>query len=135
MNRKLVKVLSIIFIIIQIVLITNMVFAGEPPAPKSGSELAKSFDGQPSGLDTSSGVNIITKSIGPVLSIVRIVAVGISVIMITFLGIQYMSAAPQEKADIKNKLITFTIGAIIVVGAVTLLGIIKNFADSSITVS
>lgn len=130
MNRKLVKVLSIIFIIIQIVLITNMVFAEDS---KSGSELAKSFNGQPSGVDTSSGETIITKAIGPVLSIVRIVAVGISVIMITYLGIQYMSAAPQEKADIKNKLITFTIGAIIVVGAVTLLGIIKNFADSSIT--
>lgn len=127
MNRKLVKILSIVFIIIQIILITNVVFA------TSGSELAKSFNGQSSSVDTNSGINIIKKSIGPVLSIVRIVAVGISVIMITYLGIQYMSAAPQEKADIKNKLITFTIGAIIVVGAATLLGIIKNFADSSIT--
>lgn len=126
MNQKLVKVLSILFIIIQITLITNMVFA------TSGSSLVKSFNGT-TNISTNDGESLLKKAIGPVLSIVRIVAIGVSVIMITYLGIQYMSAAPQEKADIKNKLITFTIGAIVVIGAVTLLDIVKNFANNAIT--
>lgn len=127
MSQRLVKVLSILFIIIQVILFTNMVFA------TTGSELAKSFNGKSTTVDTSSGENIITNSIGPVLSVVRNVAVGISVIMITYLGIKYMSAAPSEKANIKSQLITFTIGAIVVVGTATLLGIIKNFATTTIT--
>lgn len=128
MNRKLIKILTIIFITITVMLITNSVFA------ESGSELAKKFNGNNVGtISTNDGETILQKVIGPVLSVVRIVTVGISVIMITYLGIKYMAAAPSEKANIKNQLITFTIGAVIAVGAVTLLGIIKNFADSTIT--
>ena len=46
--------------------------------------------------------------------------------MITYLGMKYMSAAPSEKASIKNQLITFTVGVIVVVGATTILQIIQK---------
>lgn len=79
-------------------------------------------------LKESIGVEIITKVITPILNVVRIVATGISIIMITYLGIKYMAAAPTEKANIKSQLITFTIGAVVVIGAVTLLDIAKEVA-------
>lgn len=95
----------------------------------SGKTLTQRFQGT-SG-DTTSGENLIQKVIGAVLSAVRIIATGIALIMITYLGIKYMSAAPNEKANIKNQLITFTIGAIVVFGTTKLLDIVKNFAVNS----
>lgn len=74
------------------------------------------------------GVDLIKKVITPVLNVVRIIATGISIIMITYLGIKYMAAAPSEKANIKSQLITFTIGAVVVIGAATLLEIAKEVA-------
>lgn len=126
MNRKLRKILSIILVAFILICISNVVFA------KTGSELVKDFNGT-NGIGTTAGEGIMKKVIGPVLSVVRIVAVGISVIMITFLGIKYMSAAPSEKATIKTQLITFTIGAIVVVGATTILDIILKAATAITT--
>lgn len=124
MNKKLVKILSVIVLFVcAIFLVNNIVWAA------SGSGLVSQFDGTSTGtVDTTETESLLTSVIGPVLSAVRIIATGIAVIMITFLGIKYMSAAPSEKANIKNQLITFTIGAIVVVGTTTLLGIIKDFA-------
>lgn len=157
MNRKIVKMISIIFIIFAVFCINTSVYAaktkqgtGKSLNPTSsstsgsssstqetgtvtrqtsgtGSGLTNQFNGN-NGADTSKGELILEKVIGPILSVVRIVAVGISIIMITFLGIKYMAAAPTEKASIKNQLITFAIGAIVVVGATSILTLIKDFA-------
>ena len=123
MNKKIVKILSIVVLFVcAIFLINNTVLA------TSGSGLVNKFDGTKGDVSTAEAESLITKVVGPVLSAVRIVATGIAVIMITFLGIKYMAAAPSEKANIKNQLITFTIGAIVVVATTTLLTIVKDFA-------
>lgn len=121
MNRKTVRIISILVIIFVLFATNISVFA------TTGSGLTSQFNGN-NGTNTSKGETILQKVIGPVLSVVRIVAVGVSIIMITFLGIKYMAAAPSEKASIKNQLITFTIGAVVVVGATSILTMIKNFA-------
>lgn len=118
MKRKIVKIISILLMIMMIFLVFNNVFAS------SGGKLVKEF----TGTDNSAGANILRKIIGPILNVVRIVATGISIFMITYLGIQYMAAAPTEKANIKGKLITFTIGAVVVVGAASLLKMIQEAA-------
>lgn len=91
----------------------------------SGSDLTKKFDGQTT-IDTKQGEELVQDVADVVLSVVRIVAIGIAVVMITLLGIKYVVAAPSEKANIKNQLITFTIGAVVVIGTTSILTIIKN---------
>ena len=86
------------------------------------------MSGEFDGATNPSGSDKIRSILGTILSVVRTIAVGISIIIITFLGIKYMSAAPSEKANIKNQLITFTIGAVVVVGAVNIIGIVRDFA-------
>ena len=155
MDRKIVKVISILFVIFVVFSTNASVFAAkknnlQTPSTitekhdmmtgptnnqggvqgvggNSGSGLTSQFNGN-NGTNTSKGETILQKVIGPILSVVRIVAVGVSIIMITFLGIKYMAAAPSEKASIKNQLVTFTIGAVVVVGATSILTMIKNFA-------
>lgn len=159
MNQKIVKMISILFIIFVVFSINTSVFAGKkhnmqtpstkttekrdmaesvdkkssfsPQSGNSGSGLTSQFNGN-GGTNTTKGVSILEKVIGPILSVVRIIAVGVSIIMITYLGIKYMAAAPTEKASIKNQLVTFTIGAIVVFGATSILIMIKNFATSTL---
>ena len=53
-----------------------------------------------------------------------IIAVGTLMII----GIRYMMAAPEEKADIKARSIPFAIGAVILFGAVNIVSLIETFA-------
>ena len=53
-----------------------------------------------------------------ILPAVRITAAGVAVIAITIMGTRYMAAAPTERADIKNQIITFVVGVLLVSGAV-----------------
>lgn len=122
MKKIIIRIICVITCIIcLLVIFNNFSYAA------SGSEVVSKFNGK-SGTSTSGGETIIKNIITPILSATRIIAAGVSIIMITYLGIHYMSAAPQEKASIKNQLITFTVGAVIVFGTVTILEKIKDFA-------
>lgn len=65
---------------------------------------------------------------GAVITITRIVAAGIAIIMISVLAMKYMTAAPSEKADIKKHAIPFVVGAIIMFSVSGILGIIQKFS-------
>ena len=66
---------------------------------------------------------------GTVINTIKIVGTGVAIIMITYVAIKYMSAAPSEKANIKNQLITFTVGAVVVIGTTSILTMIKKAVD------
>lgn len=118
MNRKMKKIISMLLIMMLVIFMVHISYA------ITGEDLVGSFNGNTQ--EGKDGVTILQKVIGPVLNVVRIVATGISIFMVTFLGIKYMIAAPTEKAELKKNLITFTIGAVVVVMAVNLLGIING---------
>lgn len=46
----------------------------------------------------------------------------IAIGMLVFIGIKYVMASANEKADLKNSLIKYVIGAILIAGAVTIGG-------------
>lgn len=79
-------------------------------------------------LNSQEGENAIKKIIGIVLDVVKIVALGIAIIMLTYLAIKYMSAAPNERANIKTNMITFAIGAVLVFGAAEILTKVMNIS-------
>lgn len=126
MKRKLVKVLSIVMIIISIISICNTVMAYD------GSAVKGAYKGSITGAGNAK--TQIKNIIGYVLSAVRIVAVGVAIIVLTSLGVKYMTAAPSEKAGIKNQLIVFTVGAVVAFGAVRIFEIIKEYANAINTV-
>ena len=63
-----------------------------------------------------------------VLTVLRVVAIGVAVLMLIVLAIKYMSAAPGERATIKKSAVMYVAGAIVLFAAAGILGIIKNFA-------
>ena len=91
----------------------------------SGKDLVGKFDGD-LGSDEQKVTNLATKTIGPVLSAIRIIAIGISVIMITYLGIKYVSSAPAEKASIKNQLIALVVGVVLISVATKIIEVMQE---------
>ena len=70
-----------------------------------------------------------TKTIlGIILDAVRIIGIGIAIIILTYVGIKFMLAAPSERANIKQYSINYVIGAFILIGATGILTIVRDFA-------
>ena len=117
MKNKTLKIMAIVIVtIISTLLITSNVLAN--------------------GLDTeitpqaSNAATNVTKVAGQVLNIIQIVGVAVATIMLTILGIRYVSLSPNEKAEYKKGLTIYVIGAVLLFGASILIGVIKNFVSS-----
>lgn len=76
--------------------------------------------------DAVTAVNDIAKS---VITITRVICMGVAVTMLIVLAIKYMSAAPGDKATIKKSAFTYVVGAIIMFAAAGILTIIESFAS------
>ena len=85
--------------------------------------------------DPSTANGKVTSVLNAVISIVRIAGMCIAITMLLVVAIKYMSAAPGEKADIKKASIAYVVGALVLFGAVGILGIISSFATTNIKVS
>lgn len=114
MKNKTLKIMAIVILtIISTLLITSNV-------------LANGLDTEitPQASDAAANVQNIA---GKVLNIVQIVGVAVAIIMLTILGIRYVSLSPNEKAEYKKGLTIYVIGAVLLFGASMLIGVIRNF--------
>ena len=76
--------------------------------------------------------NVAQNVMGSAITVIRIVGTGISIIMLTYVAIKYMSAAPTEKAEFKKSATAFVVGAIVLFATTNILGIIADFATTNI---
>jgi len=112
---------KVIFTIIEIILfvtcISNIAFAGglDPVSIIS------------TGPDGKTGVGKLNELGNAILGIIQYVGLGVAVIAALVLGMRYMYSSPDEKAEIKKKLIPFIIGGFMVFGAIQLVKIVEIF--------
>lgn len=120
--NKIMKIVTVLAIIAMIATMMSAIFATE---------------GASGVLDTLKGnttaANQITGIISNVIGIVQVICYAAAIIMLIILGVQFITASPEGKAQIKKSAIQYVIGAIIVFAAGTLLGIIANMSSSAIT--
>lgn len=116
MKKSLKKVLILFFCISIVLLSQNIVFAIPSPTDAAGW----------SGESTVYGA--AEKVMGAIISIMQVVGVGVAIIMIIYVAIKYMTAAPSEKAEFKKSATAYVVGAVILFATSGILGIIKNFA-------
>lgn len=86
------------------------------------------FDGKSDSTLDGKAENIV----GAIISITRIVATGIAIIMIIAVAMKYMMAAPGDRADIKKHAVVYIVGAVVLFGSAGILTIIQNFAVTNI---
>ena len=117
MNYKTVtKIITILLIIATILGALNMVFAVDIP-----SGTATGVTG--TGLDTTTS-NII--------GIVQFVCYAAAVILLVTLGVKWLIAAPDQKADLKKSAVIYVIGAVLVFAAGAILQVIRNVANKTV---
>ena len=66
---------------------------------------------------------------GQILGIIQIIGVAVAVIMLIVLAIKYISAAPNDKAEIKKHAVVYVVGAVVLFAASGIIGLIRNFAE------
>ncbi len=62
-----------------------------------------------------------------ILGAVQVVAAAIAVGMIIYVGIKYVMSSANERAEVKQSAINFTIGAIVIAGAPKLFTLLYKF--------
>ena len=116
---KTVKVIAIILMSVLLLTVASSIVLGvdiDPSTvkPATDSQTAKSIN------------NIVSQ----IISVVQVIGAAVAVIMLIVLAIKYISAAPNDKAEIKKHAVVYIVGAVILFGAVGLLQIVKTFAGT-----
>ena len=84
------------------------------------------------GTDDDGISNTAKNIVGSIISVIRVVGMGIAIIMITYVAIKYMSAAPSEKAEFKKSATALIVGAVVLFASTNILAIIADFAAKNI---
>lgn len=120
-KSKVMRIISIALIaIFALMMLSQVAFAAELDTSSFTRE------------DKSGASNAVTNIIGSIINIAQIIGMGVAIIMLVVLAIQYIAAAPEGKAEIKKNATIYIVGAIILFAAAAILEIIKNFAESNV---
>jgi hypothetical protein len=64
--------------------------------------------------------------VGQILGVVQFLGYAFAIGMLIVLGIKYVMASAQEKADLKKGMLSYIIGAVMIAGAATIPGVIAG---------
>lgn len=133
------KIISILLIILTISFMSSFVYAGEQQADKQDDQKdttssltdVTSLIGSMNGTNLMSSVtgNNIGNTINMVIGLLQIAGTGISITVVSLLGIKYILASPSEKADTKKSILPVVIGCIMVFGAVNIISAVYDFTN------
>lgn len=117
MKNKTLKIIAVLLIAIALITLSTTIVRAttgfEPIEPKPAGTAGEK----------------LTNTAGQILTIVRIVGMAVAVIMLTILGIKYVAASPNEKADYKKGMTVYVVGAVLLFGASALLSVIQKFVE------
>lgn len=134
MNRKILKIVSIFLLILYLGIANSLpVFAANNgSATGFTSWSVDNFEGFDKVSTENQQVTSTTQNImGTIINTIRIVGTGIAIIMISYIAIKYMSAAPTEKAEFKKSATAYIVGAVILFASSNILAVIINFATEN----
>lgn len=113
MNKRLVKTVSMILMMIMMISVTLTSFALSP-IDMEGNQSAK-------------GTSEIQNVGNSVIGILQVVGIVLSVIVLIILGIKYMMGSAEEKAEYKKTLMPYVVGAALIFAASAFAQVIFQF--------
>ncbi len=143
--KKNLKIIYVLFIFVSIVFLlgNTALAAGQQQSQNDGGSTTGSSsswatkylsDAENWGAEDDGGISETTQTIvGSIITVIRIVGIGIAIIMTTYVAIKYMSAAPNEKAEFKKSATGLIVGAVVLFATSGILGIIADFATKNIS--
>jgi trbC/VIRB2 family len=116
--KRIAKICTVLIIIATIATMMSTVFAN------GASDVLGKLTGN------TDAASAVTTTANNIVGIVQVICYATAVIMLIYLGVKFITASPEAKADIKKSAIMYVIGAIIVFAAGTLLGVISNLSTN-----
>lgn len=116
--NRILKITTILVIAMMLVSTVSTVFA------EGASDVLGKLTGN------TDAASAVTTTANNIVGIVQVICYATAVIMLIYLGVKFITASPEAKADIKKSAIMYVIGAIIVFAAGTLLGVISNLSTN-----
>lgn len=80
--------------------------------------------------DETGAASSAQRIVGTLIDVFQVVGVGVAIIMLVMLAIKYLSAAPNEKAEIKKSVSIYVLGAVLLFAAAGVLEIVQAFAQN-----
>jgi len=130
MKKKTLKKVTVLFMTILIIFAISNAFEVFATNPVDAFR-----NGTSGNADGVVGVSEASGLIGAALRIARIVGVSVAIIILSVMGTKYMVAAPGEKAEIKKHLIPYVIGAVVMLTASVIVGILESFVTSGVNIA
>lgn len=116
LNKKSVRILSIVTLVaVMLFVLGSSCFAVAIPSP------------------TEASVGDLNTTVGKILGIMQWAGYAIAVVVAIVIGIKYITASPDGKAEVKKTLGFYVAGIAIVVAASSIVGAIANGVGASIT--
>ena len=113
--KKLTKIVTFLLIFATILGSASVVFgSGTINIPTASSVTAAGFN----------------NTVGNILGVITFICYAAAVIMLMILGIKYITASPEGKAEVKKSAVIYVIGAILVFAAGAVLQLIRNIGDT-----
>ena len=119
MNKKSLKLAVSLIVLLLIASLTTFSFCVDPSLVDDGTINVTSGAGQE-----------VQQTANRIIGIFQFVGTAAAVIILVFIGIKYMSAAPSEKADIKKSAVIYIIGAVLLFASTNVVAIIFNLSQN-----
>lgn len=126
MNSKKIILMSLIFILCMCIFSATVFATGSVDTLISQMKNPADGKGAISAGDTSGGG--IIAAINNILGLIQVAGTGVALIAVSLLGIKYMLASVEEKAEIKKYLIGAVIGGILVFGGAGIAKVLASFS-------
>ena len=118
--------------LISIILLVNILFGISTYADTTVTDTSSVIEAmEDAKSENMAGESNISKIINTIIGLLQITGTGISIIVVTLLGIKYLMASPSEKADTKKSIIPIAIGCVLLFGAVNLMSAVYDFATKT----
>lgn len=124
--KKLVKVISICLVFIMMFMITTSLGATTIEGVLSDTDKDGKITEQRAGELTS----IDDGTASMILGFIQFIGYAVAIGMLIYIGIKYTMSAADERATLKGALVKYVIGAILIVAASSVVGMIYNFSNS-----
>ena len=124
-----IKILIVSLIFINILAIPNMVHATDTTPAKiwrSAREFVALGKTENTGAKTKIADDALEKTSTTIFNVFFAVGVVVATIAASYLGIQFMVASAEDKAEVKKSLVPFAIGTFVVFGAFGIWRILLN---------
>ena len=110
-------------------MISTIIGINNSYADEGINQLITSMDGTSTAIAADDKVGGILNTI---IGLMQVAGSGISLVVITMLGIKYIIASPGEKADVKKSAMPIAIGCVLLFGAVNLIAAVEHFTTEGI---